>query len=199
VLKGQLEKTYPHVDKIGILLDMDSDPLERNLQLMHEAVEYAFLVSPGFTAENEWKEITFTSAGNSNIRLQLSCFFTKGYWDEESGEIKSDKGNLDSLLFAIRKNPEVPVPFADCLGLWADCVNSSDSQLKVERDRFHRLWLDNYLRVKAKELIGKEGKKMLGDFEARKSDVIETVGAAAFDLDHPALKSLLDFFDGLRR
>ena len=118
-----------------------------------------------------------------NILFKVACFFTK----DSSGQ-----GNLDSLMFEIRANQAIEVPYADCLALWRDCVNKSESKLKVSPGTYRKIWLGNFLRSKAKEL-GKVGEKILQDFEEKQSELIGKVGAKVFDLRHAELKPLNDF------
>jgi len=189
VIKRDLELKYPFVEKIGVVLDMDYWSLGKNLDLVNKAAQFAFSENPALTAENEWKEILL----NQVDKIQLACHFVKGYTDEEGG-IGMDKGNLDTLLYTIRANPETKVPYADCLDEWRRCVNASpDSLIQVSDGTFCKIWLDYYLRVKAKEIGGKVGKRISNDYEAKKHEVITETGAAAFDLRHSALHGLLGF------
>ncbi len=178
--KRELEKKYPNVEKIGVILDFDYPTrwdTKRNLELVNEAFEAAYGTPPTlFSKESELASI--------DDSLQAACFFNK----DSSGQ-----GNLDTLLLEIRKDESNKVPYADCLALWRDCVNESTSPLKVKQNTYSKIWLGNFLRAKAKEDLGKEGKEILNDFETKQSEVISKVGALVFDLEHPTLKSLRDF------
>ncbi|MCC6460125.1 MAG: hypothetical protein IT260_06625 [Saprospiraceae bacterium] len=192
-LKGQLDRKYTHVKKIGVVLDMDDWDLLTNLKHVNKAVAFAFGTDPKFEKEGQFREISINAGRNTPISLLISCFFTKGYIDLPNDDLKEDAGNLDTLLFAIRKNPQIHVPYADCLHLWADCVNFSESNLKVSPNLYTKMWLDNFLRAMAKEKLGKSGKNILSDFEAKKSDVILELGKVVFDLKHTALEKFRQF------
>ncbi|MFN0213497.1 MAG: DUF3226 domain-containing protein [Saprospiraceae bacterium] len=180
-LKRDLGKKYPNIEKIGIILDFDYPPrwnFKNNLTLINNAFNPAFGTSPTlFSKESEFVKV--------DENLQSACFFIK---------VTSNSGNLDTLLFEIRKDPAEIIPYADCLKLWRDCVNDpkNQSKLKVSSNTFAKLWLDNLLRAKAKEM-GNKGRRLQNDFEARKSNLITNIGASVFDLEHTALKPLRDF------
>ncbi len=180
--KRELAKKYPNIDKIGIILDFDYPPrwdFKQNLALVNDAFGSAFGTSPTLFS----KESEFVKVDNS---LQATCFFNKD---------SSGAGNLDTLLLEIRKDPDKKVAYADCLELWRDCVNQpeSKSKLSVSPGNYGKIWLGNFLRAKAKEDLGKEGKAILSDFEVKQSEVIKQIGSKVFDLKHTTLKPLLAY------
>lgn len=177
--KRELEKKYPNVEKIGVILDFDYPTrwdFKQNLALVNDAFGSAFDTSSTlFSRESEFVKI--------DDSLLAACFFNKD---------SSGNGNLDTLLLEIRKDHEKKVPYADCLELWRDCVNNSASTLKVTENNYGKIWLGYLLRAKAAEL-GKDGKSILSDFEEKQSEVITRVGASVFDLEHDALIPLRNF------
>lgn len=183
---------YPNLKNLGIILDFDALPnwdQARNLQLVNTAIDSAFGPQPSILAESQFVAINTTPLGtDSDRQFQAACFFTKD---------STGTGNLDTLLFEIRANPAAKVLYADCLALWRDCVNESESKLKVSPGTYGKIWLGNFLRAQAKEL-GKDGKSILSDFEDKQNEVIEQVGAAVFDLHHPSLTALRAFLEMFR-
>lgn len=178
--KRELEKKYPNVEKIGVILDFDDEPhwdMPKNLTLVNTAFEEAFgTESSLFPRESELVQISES--------FSVACFFNKD---------SSQKGNLDTLLYEIRQKEAEAVPYADCLEHWRDCVNKSTSLLKVKDNLYGKIWLGNFLRAKAREDLGENGKSILRDFEAKQSEVIEAMGSKVFDLEHPALAPLYQF------
>ncbi len=186
-IKRDLERNYSELEKLGIILDFDASPnwnQDKNLHLVNTAMANAFGPQNAISKESEFVTVNIPSSGSDyQIQFQTACFFNK----DSSGE-----GNLDTLLFEIRMYPLEKVPYADCLELWRDCVNDSTSTLKVTENTYAKIWLGNFLRAKAAAL-GKAGKSILSDFEAKQSDVIAKVGNSVFDLEHIALKPLRDY------
>lgn len=180
-------ENYPNLERLGIILDFDALPNwdeAKNLQLANTAITSAFGPQPSISTENQFVAIHTTPPGTDYDRqFQAACFFTKD---------SSGTGNLDTLLLEIRANPAAEVPYADCLARWRDCVNQSESKLKVSLDTYGKIWLGHFLRAQAAEL-GKDGKSILNDFEDKQNEVIEQVGAAVFDLHHPSLNTLRAF------
>lgn len=185
-------ENYPNLKNLGIILDFDAPPnwdQAKNLQLVNDAIGNAFGMQPTISAENQFVAINTTPPGTDYDRqFQAACFFTK----DSSGE-----GNLDTLLLEIRANPTAEVPYADCLALWRDCVNQSKSPLQVTPSVYGKIWLGNFLRAQAKGL-GAAGKSVLGDFEDKQNEVLEQVGAAVFDLNHPSLSGMRAFLEMFR-
>ncbi|MFM9952151.1 MAG: DUF3226 domain-containing protein [Saprospiraceae bacterium] len=175
---------YKDVSKVGIILDMDSDTLEQNLKLVNEAIEYAFKINSSLSKEGEPATIEIPLDRLNTFPIEVSCFFTK----DQTG-----KGNLETLLYEIRRNPDIPVPYADCLARWRDCVSSSASPIQVAPGVFQKMWADNFLRAKAYELSSKDRKSIINDFEDRKHRIIERLGKEIFDLSHPAMDSMRDY------
>jgi len=175
---------YKDVSKVGVILDMDSDTPEQNLKLVNEAIEYAFKTKVNLTDESEEVTIEIPLDRLNTFPIEVSCFFTK----DQTGE-----GNLETLLYEIRRNPDIPVPYADCLALWRDCVSSSASPIQVAPGVFQKMWADNFLRAKAYELSSKDRKRILNDFEDKKHRIIERLGKEIFDLSHPGLNSMKDY------
>jgi len=186
-VRRELEKKFSNVEKLGVILDFDFPHnwnKAKNLQLINTSIASAFGAQPTISEEGQFVTIdTLGLEAGYEGEIQVACFFTK----DSSGE-----GNLDTLLLEIRANQAVEVPYADCLVLWRDCVNQSDSKLKVSPGTFRKIWLGNFLRSKAKEL-GKEGEKILKDFDDKQSEVISKLGPSVFDLEHDALNPLRDF------
>ena len=187
-LSANLEN-YLNLEKLGVLLDFDALPQwdsTKNLQLVNTAISNAFGLQSVISAESQLINISTTPPGTDYERqFQSACFFTK----DSSGQ-----GNLDTLLLEIRTDQAVGVPYADCLALWRDCVNQSESKLKVSASTYGKIWLGNFLRAQAAEL-GKDGKRILSDFEDRQNEVIEQIGATVFDLNHPSLTGLRAFLE----
>ncbi len=173
-LNRDLKTKYADVSKVGIILDMDKDTLEKNLGLVNKALEFAFKTDLKLLDES--KEITINL---QTFAIEVSCFFTKG---------QHGQGNLETLLCESRKNPETPVPYADCLALWRECVSNSASPIQVTPGVYEKMWTDNFLRAKAYEL--EDRKKILNDFEDKKHEIIERLGKDIFDLNHSALSSM---------
>ncbi|MCU0348229.1 MAG: hypothetical protein MUC59_14905 [Saprospiraceae bacterium] len=182
-IKGDLlREKYGSVDRLGIILDFDDMTIEVNLKLVNNAIQGAFGQQPPITKEGEFIDAAISLGGEhgSSIPLQIACFFTKD---------SSGAGNLDTLLFEICQNPQKPVPYADCLAHWRDCVNESESQLKVSSGLFTKMWVSNFLRAKARE----HDKAVLSDFEAKQSELLLNHGSQMFDLKHPSLATLSEF------
>jgi hypothetical protein len=194
-IKNELEKRYPEVEQIGIILDMDDWSLEKNLQHVNDAIRSTFQLVQSIESEAQFQPARVTQA---NFEISISCYFTKGYLTPD-GVLQTNAGNLDTLLYAIRANPEINVPYADCLKLWRNCVNASDSPITVSDTLFTKMWLDNYLRAKAKSDLGsKQGKSILNDFEAKKTEIMDMLGASIFDLEHGALDGFYAFFEAFK-
>lgn len=185
-------ENYPNLKNLGIILDFDTLPnwdQAKNLQLVNTAIASAFGPQPSMLSENQFVAINTTPPGTDYDRqLQAACFFTKD---------SSGTGNLDTLLLEIRASPTAEVPYADCLALWRDCVNQSGSQLKVSSGTYGKIWLGNFLRAQAAAL-GAAGKSILSDFEDKQNEVMEQVGAAIFDLNHPSLAAMRAFLGMFR-
>ena len=172
---------YKDVNKVGIILDMDDDTMEQNLELVNTAIEYAFRINAGLSSESQQTMIEIPLDRLNEFTIEISCFFTKGL---------AGKGNLETILYEIRRNPDIPVPYADCLALWRDCVSSSDSRIQVSPGVYQKMWADNFLRAKAYELSSKDRKSIINDFEDKKHRIIERLGKEIFDLNHAALASM---------
>ncbi len=187
LLNRDLSRNYKDVKHIGIILDADDMTIPDNLELVNNAVLKSFGTNPNFTKEGEPRVIE-QIVGRNKFPFKFSCFFTKD---------ATAQGNLESLLFEIRLNPEIYVPYADCLHHWKDCVKESDSLLKVKDSDFQKMWMDNFFRAKIYELFPpKERKRILNDYNDKKHTLIANHGKALFDLAHPTVQPLRAYLAG---
>ncbi len=187
LLNRDLSRNYSEVKHIGIILDADDMTIPDNLELVNNAVLKSFGTNPNFTTEGEPRVIE-QMVGRARFPFTFSCFFTKD---------ATEQGNLESLLFEIRLNPETKVPYADCLHQWKDCVEESDSLLKVKDSDFQKMWMDNFFRAKIYELFPpKERKRILNDYDDKKQTLLANHGKTLFDLAHPTVQPLRAYLAG---
>jgi len=176
MIKRDLGKKYPHIEHIGIILDVDApNPTtysgkERSLELINGAVKSAFGYDPAFTEIGQNRDATVV-VENQNVALRFSCYLIL----EGTGLF-----NLDEVLKAIAKKA---CPTAECLTDMNICVEVKTGQPMGE---FDKQWVNYYIRCFA-------SKKQLKNAEKRLHEIIFEQGAEIFDLESPLLGDLKNY------
>lgn len=117
------------IKKIGIILDIDKQPVESRILMVNNAIKNAFHDA------DRIEEISIVSSFKKVVtkqwELQISCFFTN----------LDGKGELETVLKKIASKPSI---YADCLDSWRECLRTKGKTI-TDKD-FTKFWLSNYVR-----------------------------------------------------
>jgi len=156
---------YDQYDKIGIVLDADSDGIEKKLELINEKLKHKTVdIDIKFSKINE-----LIYSKNKDVHFAVYITNVDG------------KGELETLL---RKVKNKDSNHADCLEAWRNCLQSKKVEI-TDKD-FNKFWVNNYLRFDTcnKNERRQAGIKCMGEL-AIKKDI--------WDLNHPLLTDLKEF------
>lgn len=114
------------IEKIGIILDADSEGIENRITLINNCIRTLEDVPNDFTITkiNEFIKI-------KSLEVEIGCYITN----------KDGFGELETVLKAIASEDTT---YADCLEAWRNCLTSKDKTIK-NKD-FDKFWVNNYLR-----------------------------------------------------
>ena len=183
-VRNQLPKR--NIESIGIILDHDGKRAER-IKLINEAIHQVFT-----TEEHISQTGKFVSAvaeiGDDKFNIRLACYLVN----------VDENGELETLLKTIKSKES---PYADCLEIWRDCIESrlkagSSEEKILSKKEFDKFWLNNYIRFDTcsqKERKQAERKCSIRQFEyvlKNKRDI--------FNFDHPVLEDFKNFLTGFR-
>ena len=121
------------VDKIGILIDLDTKTFQERFDLVNNCLKIA-LKNKGFNENTEGVAAINTFLNieiDDSTTVELACHFTN----------VDGQGELETVLKRI-KNQEST--FADCLNQWRLCL--TENQKNISDKEFDKFWVSNYIR-----------------------------------------------------
>ena len=123
-LEADLQKR--DIEKIGIIIDIDTDSEQERLELVNKCIKQVF-ESETLSSTKQFIDI----CGDNGTKAKLACYFTN----------VGGKGELETLLKAIKAEDS---PYADCLDSWKTCIESLGK--KINQKDFDKFWISNYIR-----------------------------------------------------
>jgi len=160
------------IEKVGVIIDIDSEQEKDRIKFVSDCIKDIFPDSESLNKVND-----FINLNVGDLNVQLACYFTN----------IDDQGELETVLKAIKQKESI---HADCLESWKNCLVSKGKTIK-DKD-FDKFWVSIYVRF---DTCSNQDKKQaarkcsMGAFEY----VMENK-AEIWDLEHPALESLNQFF-----
>lgn len=171
LIKGYLfQPEYGQVQRIGIIIDADTDSFADNLAIVNNSFANGLGASANLTQEGDTKVLTIVSSTGESADIEVSFFLMKG---------SSGTGYLETVLREIAKGS---CHESDCLLEMNNCVKRKKNTAEDMRD-MDKQWINYYLRS---NLSNKERKKA----DQLVSTLIEKRGAELFNLDHALLAGL---------
>ncbi|WP_044412864.1 DUF3226 domain-containing protein [Thiomicrospira microaerophila] len=136
-LKLQNEKLDKY-DKVGILVDADSEGIANRVELVRRAI-----LAAGATSAPECMNERVLCP-EFEVEFAIGVMHLNGF------------GELETVLKEIKAQPS---PYADCLNAWKACLDEQGQSIK-QKD-FDKFWLNNYFRYDTCSLAerGQAGKK----------------------------------------
>jgi hypothetical protein len=160
------------VEKIGIIIDIDSESENNRIEFINDCVQHVFLNPTSLEKTNE-----FISIDLDGFDIQLACHLTN----------VNGRGELETILKEIKSKPS---NHADCLDSWRDCIQNQDEVIKSKD--FDKFWVDMYVRF---DTCSNQEKKQAGRKCSMSGfDYIMTNKKDIWNLDHPILNDLKHFF-----
>lgn len=159
------------VNKLGILIDMDSFDQKQRLEFINKCIQEVFSTEIILNNINELIPISTST----NI-INIATYFTN----------VNGKGELETLLKVIKNRDS---SYADCLENWRECISSKNNIIK-QKD-FDKFWVNIYIRYDTcsrKESKRAGEKCSMSNFEYimdNKSDI--------WDFEHENLQELKEF------
>lgn len=118
------------IEKIGIILDLDSKTEKDRIEYLNNAIKNAFsdvnYTFSGLKKVNESVNLTYLSTS-----VEFVCYFTN----------YAGKGELETVLKTIATKDST---HADCLEAWKVCIEKKGKEI-TDKD-FDKFWVSNYLR-----------------------------------------------------
>lgn len=183
-LKKQVGSIIPRIaregiDKLGIIIDLDTDEtnggFQKRLNLVNESIEESFQTIsniPKFSATNQFIKIAI----DQDTEIELACFFIH----------LNGKGELEDLL---RETKIYNSPHADCLETWRACLKN----VKIEKTdkEINKLWLHYLIRYDICTLKEQENASKYCNLEFILND--SNREGKIFNFNHNCLQELKDF------
>lgn len=182
-IKKEIDKSYPNLQKIGIIIDADDKGQEAQIGLCNQAIESVFgKIEIG--AINEQKQVDFSINGQT-IALNFSYYCMN----------VEDKGELTSVLKKIKKEDS---SYADCLiEAWQPCFLAKNipNPKRISPNQLDKLWVEIYLKYDTtnKKRRNKDSANLALVFEGK-----DEKGKTIFDFDSTHLQGLKDFLHTFR-
>ena len=195
-IQNQLLDVNRGVSKIGIILDIDDETIDKRLSLINKCLKQALLntgnIPPNnvlLTGINEFIAISVTG-----ITVKVACFFTN----------VDGQGELETVLKAIKTKDS---PFADCLNEgWRQCLESKGKKIGRRNDtcdisekEILKLWVDSYKRFDTLTKTQRKQSEKNTDWKGimlgvtKEGKTIEARGEEIFNLDSEILNELKEF------
>ena len=160
------------IEKIGVLLDIDNEGMDKKIQLINDCLQKtAAQSSELLTRTNQF--IRYEIEG---VSVEIACFFTN----------VNGIGELETVLKAI-KNQEAT--YADCLESWKNCLEKNGKTIS-DKD-FDKFWVSNYVRFDT--CSNKDSKQAGNKCSLQNFDYVLQKTPAVFDFEHPVLEGLTNF------
>lgn len=169
-LKADIQKG--EIEKVGIIIDIDNNSKEARIAFINNCIQRIFPDAPLINNTNEFISLSF-----DELNIQLACYFTN----------VDGQGELETLLREIKNSDSA---FADCLESWQDCLQRQGQEITTKE--FDKFWVNMYIRF---DTCSREEKFRAGEkCSMSKFDYIMKEKAAIWNLDHPLLDDLKQFF-----
>lgn len=151
------------IDKLGILVDADSEGVEAKLALINVSLEQVgskiTILSP-----NKWYQCDF-------LNVAISCHVLN----------LNGVGELETLLRNVKSKESV---YADCLNAWKDCLEAKGKEISTKN--FDKFWVNIYQRYDC--CSPKEQRQA-----ARKCSSQASMSKGIWDFEHPSLEQFRGF------
>jgi uncharacterized protein YqgV (UPF0045/DUF77 family) len=162
------------IEKIGILLDIDNEGVDKRIQLINECLQNTVAKSVQLiTKTNEL--IRYEIEG---VEVEIACFFTN----------IEGKGELETVLKVIKNQKST---YADCLQSWKDCLIKNGKSISDKE--FDKFWVSNYVRFDT--CSNKESKQAGNKCSLQNFDYVLQKTPPVFDWEHDALNELKGFLN----
>ena len=169
-LEADLQKR--DIEKIGIIIDIDTDSEQERLELVNKCIKQVF-ESETLSSTKQFIDI----CGDNGTKAKLACYFTN-----VGGE-----GELETLLKEIKARES---PHADCLDSWKTCIENQGQE--IDRKGFDKFWVSNYIRY---DTCSKQDQKQAGRKCSMSGfDYVMEHKKDIWNWDNPALDDLKEFF-----
>lgn len=167
IIKNKIIKN--EINKIGIILDLDSLTIKHRLNQINDAINNVFNPQPEISLDSTHKFIELDA--DEDNTFELSCYFIN----------LNGKGELDHILKEIANKVS---PHADCLDSFKNCLQSKNVNFK-EKDLLKE-WVRFYIRYDTCE---KKERKQAG----KKCNLETALQKKIWNFDHECLQELKDF------
>jgi len=156
------------IEKVGIIIDIDSEQEEDKINFVNECIQDIFPDSESLSEVNKFIDLNF-----EDLNVQLASYFTN----------LDGQGELETVLKAIKQKESI---HADCLESWKNCLDSNGKTIK-NKD-FDKFWVDIYVRF---DTCSKNDKKQAGRKCSMSAfDYVMESKSEIWDLEHPKLDNL---------
>jgi hypothetical protein len=150
--------------KIGIIIDRDSDSLQQRLNFINQALEGVFNVK----LENADAPVHFRF---QHLAMEISCHFIN----------LNGVPELEGYLMQI---PQSPTAYADCLQQWRNCIGVD----KISDKEFRKLWVHYYVRFDTSTAEERQqgGRKCTTEYSLNNKP-------EHWNFNHPSLENLTNY------
>ncbi|MEK7991945.1 MAG: DUF3226 domain-containing protein [Thiotrichaceae bacterium] len=161
-LKPDIEKG--HFDKIGIILDADSEGIQKRIELINQCLHKMIGTDATLTDIN-------TLTKSEELEVEIACYINN----------VDGQGELETLLRVVKSQDSI---FADCLNKWHECLESNGKS--INNKQFDKFWINIYQRFDtcSKKEQYQAHKKCSGEISMKKD---------IWDFEHEKLNDLRKF------
>jgi hypothetical protein len=157
------------IEKIGILLDIDNEGVDKRIQLINECLKNTSAKSAHLISKTN-QLIRYEIEG---VELEIACFLTN----------VNGIGELETVLKVIKNQDSA---YADCLQSWKECLQKNDKSISDKE--FDKFWVSNYVRFDT--CSNKESKQAGNKCSLQNFDYVLAKTPAVFDFEHAVLNEL---------